>query len=107
LTTHSIHEAESLCNRIGILIKGEFVCIDTPAELKRRYGKGYRISVRCENMEKIEIVKKQMKETYQNYETQEHPESLKIAFEIPKTNFKFSESFKLFYNKLYLNGIVK
>ena len=30
LTTHSIHEAESLCKRIGILIKGEFICIGTP-----------------------------------------------------------------------------
>jgi ABC-type multidrug transport system ATPase subunit len=34
LTTHSINEAESLCDRIGILIKGEFYCIDSPAALK-------------------------------------------------------------------------
>lgn len=30
MTTHSINEAESLCDRIGILIKGEFYCIDSP-----------------------------------------------------------------------------
>ena len=34
LTTHSMNEAESLCSRIGILIKGQFVCLDTPKALK-------------------------------------------------------------------------
>ena len=34
LTTHSMNEAESLCSRIGILIKGQFVCLDTPKKLK-------------------------------------------------------------------------
>lgn len=47
LTTHSINEAESLCDRIGILIKGEFYCIDSPLELKKRYGKDYRVTIYC------------------------------------------------------------
>lgn len=34
LTTHSMNEAESLCSSIGILIKGEFVCLDSPQKLK-------------------------------------------------------------------------
>jgi len=34
LTTHSMNEAESLCSYIGILIKGQFVCLDTPKHLK-------------------------------------------------------------------------
>ena len=29
LTTHSMSEAESLCNRIGILVNGEFRVLDT------------------------------------------------------------------------------
>jgi len=28
LTTHSLHEAETLCHKIGILINGKFVCLD-------------------------------------------------------------------------------
>jgi ATP-binding cassette subfamily A (ABC1) protein 3 len=45
LTTHAMNEAESLCSRIGILIKGKFVIIATPDELKRKYGKGFRVSI--------------------------------------------------------------
>jgi len=30
LTTHSMHEAETLCNKIGILINGRFQCIGSP-----------------------------------------------------------------------------
>ncbi|KRW99166.1 P-loop containing nucleoside triphosphate hydrolase [Pseudocohnilembus persalinus] len=40
LTTHSMPEAESLCQRIGILINGQFRCIDTLQNLKQTYGKG-------------------------------------------------------------------
>jgi ABC-type multidrug transport system ATPase subunit len=28
LTTHSMREAENLCDKIGILINGRFVCVD-------------------------------------------------------------------------------
>ncbi|CAO2188698.1 unnamed protein product [Urochloa humidicola] len=42
LTTHSMEEAEELCDRIGIFINGNFHCIGTPKELKARYG-GTRI----------------------------------------------------------------
>jgi len=45
LTTHSMNEAESLCSYIGILIKGKFVCLDSPQRLKDKYGKGFRINV--------------------------------------------------------------
>ncbi|OEL17376.1 ABC transporter A family member 8 [Dichanthelium oligosanthes] len=38
LTTHSMQEAEELCDRIGIFINGNFHCIGTPKELKARYG---------------------------------------------------------------------
>jgi ABC-2 type transport system ATP-binding protein len=35
LTTHYMAEAEVLCNRIGIIQKGQMVALDTPANLKR------------------------------------------------------------------------
>jgi ABC-2 type transport system ATP-binding protein len=34
LTTHNLHEAETLCDRVGILNKGELVAVDRPANLK-------------------------------------------------------------------------
>ena len=38
LTTHYIFEAESLCNRVGIINKGRMVAEGTPWELKMRLG---------------------------------------------------------------------
>jgi ABC-type multidrug transport system ATPase subunit len=38
LTTNYLEEANSLCDRIAIIDHGKLVVLDTPAELKRRYG---------------------------------------------------------------------
>jgi ABC-2 type transport system ATP-binding protein len=37
LCTHDMGEAEELCDRIGILLDGRLIAIDTPLGLKRRY----------------------------------------------------------------------
>jgi len=39
LTTHDMHEAESLCNRVAIIIDGRFVAIGKPASLLHKYRK--------------------------------------------------------------------
>ncbi|KAJ3070542.1 hypothetical protein HDU98_006470 [Podochytrium sp. JEL0797] len=44
LTTHSMEEAEALCQRIGIMAKGSLRCIGPPLKLKELYGKGFKIS---------------------------------------------------------------
>jgi len=38
LCTHDMGEAEELCDRIGILLNGELIAIDTAEGLKRQYG---------------------------------------------------------------------
>jgi len=38
LCTHDLVEAEALADRVGILDRGELLCLDTPDALKRRYG---------------------------------------------------------------------
>jgi ABC-2 type transport system ATP-binding protein len=38
LCTHDLVEAESLAARIGILDRGELLCLEPAGELKRRYG---------------------------------------------------------------------
>jgi ABC-2 type transport system ATP-binding protein len=37
LCTHDMGEAEELCDRIGILLNGELIAVDTAAGLKQRY----------------------------------------------------------------------
>lgn len=43
LTTHSMEEAEALCTRIGIMVKGQLRVIGTPQHLKEKHGSGYEI----------------------------------------------------------------
>jgi ABC-2 type transport system ATP-binding protein len=38
ITTHYIEEAEALCDRVGILTKGQLVALDSPETLKARAG---------------------------------------------------------------------
>jgi len=43
LTTHSMEEAEALCTRIGIMVKGQLQALGTPQHLKQKHGSGYEI----------------------------------------------------------------
>ncbi|KAJ3273832.1 hypothetical protein HDV01_003810 [Terramyces sp. JEL0728] len=43
LTTHSMEEAEALCQRIAIMAKGRLRCIADQTRLKELYGSGYKI----------------------------------------------------------------
>jgi len=45
LTTHSMEEAEVLCDRVAIISDGKMKCIDKPVELKARYGARYNLSI--------------------------------------------------------------
>ena len=38
LTTHSMEEAEALCDRIGIFVSGRMVAVGSPKELKAKHG---------------------------------------------------------------------
>ena len=49
LTTHSMEEADVLCDRIGIVNNGVLSCIGTQNTLKDLYGGGYHLFVNCEH----------------------------------------------------------
>jgi ABC-type multidrug transport system ATPase subunit len=38
LTTHSMQEASALCDRLGIFVDGQLVCLGNPKQLTTRYG---------------------------------------------------------------------
>ena len=47
LTTHSMEEADILCNRIGIVNNGVLSCIGSQNRLKTLYGGGYHLFISC------------------------------------------------------------
>jgi len=53
MTTHSMEEAERLCNRIGIIVNGKLQCIGTPEHLRMKYGHTYILDVHTENIERF------------------------------------------------------
>ncbi|CAG2105325.1 unnamed protein product [Medioppia subpectinata] len=46
LTTHSMEEANALCNRIAIMTRGVMRCIGSAQHLKNRYGAGYVLDIK-------------------------------------------------------------
>merc|ERR1712195_144900 len=61
LTTHSMEEADVLCDRIAIMAGGELQCIGRSWQLKRRFGKGYTATITSMNKTKEHAV------TIENY----------------------------------------
>ena len=49
LTTHSMEEAEILCDRVSWLKKGSFVCIGNPEKLKIQYSLGYKLHIKFDD----------------------------------------------------------
>jgi ABC-type multidrug transport system ATPase subunit len=45
LTTHSMDEAEALCDRLGIFVAGRLKTVGHSSELKERYGRFYKIQI--------------------------------------------------------------
>ncbi|XP_059079473.1 cholesterol transporter ABCA5-like isoform X1 [Tigriopus californicus] len=49
LTTHSMEEADALCTRVGIMVKGALRCLGSTQHLKNRYGSGYMLEAKLKN----------------------------------------------------------
>ena len=43
ITTHDMIEADTLCNRVGIMANGQLRCIGNQQRLKARFGDGYKL----------------------------------------------------------------
>jgi len=61
LTTHSMEEAEFLCNRIGMLVNGELLAIGSPNHLKMKFGNTYSLEIQSTDVKVIdEMIKKDL-----------------------------------------------
>jgi ABC-type multidrug transport system ATPase subunit len=41
-----MEEADALCSRVGIMVKGELRCLGSTQHLKNKYGAGYMLEVK-------------------------------------------------------------
>ncbi|XP_062224626.1 ABC transporter A family member 8-like [Phragmites australis] len=92
LTTHSMEEAEALCDRIAIIANGSLQCIGNSKELKAKYGGAYMLTVTAAAGEEeaveqlVRSISPAVNRTYRIAGTQK--------FEMPKQGVRISEVFQ-------------
>ncbi|CAL4998484.1 unnamed protein product [Urochloa decumbens] len=91
LTTHSMEEAEVLCDRLGIFVDGGFQCIGNPKELKARYGGTYVLTMTTslENEQEVE----QLVHRLSSNASRIYHISGTQKFELPKQDLKIADVF--------------
>ena len=96
LTTHSMEEAEALCDRLGVCVDGSMQCIGYPTELKARYGGSYVFTMTTSSNHEREV---------ENMVMRLSPNAKKIyhlsgtqKFEIPKEDVRIGDVFEAVEN---------
>ncbi|XP_049519507.1 cholesterol transporter ABCA5-like isoform X4 [Dermacentor silvarum] len=51
LTTHSMEEADALCTKVGIMVRGALRCLGSTQHLKNKYGAGYTLDIKMQRHE--------------------------------------------------------
>ncbi len=92
LTTHSMEEAEMLCDRMAVFKAGQLSVIDSSANLKQRFVKGLKLSVTFEDPNKEEGVIDLVKRHSTSCEILSNIGGV-IAFELPKDTTKLANVF--------------
>lgn len=59
LSSHSVEECETICDRIGMLVKGKVVCIGSVERLTTKFTKGYILTIRFKKAKRGEEEKKE------------------------------------------------
>lgn len=62
LTTHSMEEADTLCNKLAIIAEGKLQALGTSSHLKEKFGSGYSVSLLLKDAEKQESAVEFIKE---------------------------------------------
>lgn len=92
LTTHSMEEAEYLCDRLGIFVDGGLQCVGNPKELRGRYGGSYVFTMTTSVNDEHEVEQMVLRlspsaeRTYQMAGTQK--------FEMPKEEVSIADVFQ-------------
>ncbi|XP_060170110.1 ABC transporter A family member 7-like [Lycium barbarum] len=93
LTTHSMEEADYLCDRLGIFVDGSLQCIGNSTELKARYGGSYVFAVTTSSDNEVEM-ENMVRRLCPNANRVYHLSGTQ-KFELPKHEVKIADVFQL------------
>jgi len=100
LTTHRMDEAEAICDKIAIMINGQFACYGTPDQLKQDYAKSYKITIIHRKI--YDDIKEEFEERFTDIEFQEtmieRNTYYKSFLYVPLENLKLSYIFEELMN---------
>ncbi|XP_065208828.1 phospholipid-transporting ATPase ABCA1-like isoform X2 [Planococcus citri] len=63
LTSHSMEECETLCDRLTIMVSGVMKCIGTAQHLKKQYAQGFSIMIKINDIPELDEEKAALKNT--------------------------------------------
>ncbi|KAL7030128.1 hypothetical protein ACKWTF_006533 [Chironomus riparius] len=99
LTSHSMEECEVLCNRLAIMVNGEFKCLGSVQHLKNKFSKGFFLSIKAgfdSNADvlsrKLLLVKDFVSRTFSGAALKEEYIDI-LAYHIPSAQLKWSQIF--------------
>ncbi|KAG6753016.1 hypothetical protein POTOM_043060 [Populus tomentosa] len=92
LTTHSMEEAEYLCDRLGIFVSGGLQCVGNPKELKARYGGSYVFTMTTSTNDEHEV-ERMVRRLSPNAERTYHMAGTQ-KFEMPKHEVSMADVFQ-------------
>jgi ABC-type multidrug transport system ATPase subunit len=55
-----MEEAEALCSKMGIMVSGSFRCFGSSQYIKDKYGTGYEIEFKIDDINEIQIAQEIM-----------------------------------------------
>lgn len=108
LTTHSMEEADVLCDRLAIMAGGELQCIGRSWQLKRRFGKGYTLSIttKSKSKEHALTIEQFVKDMFPSSSLIDDPIGGVSKFEIGREDVVLSEVFQKLNRETEEFGIV-
>ncbi|CAI9266699.1 unnamed protein product [Lactuca saligna] len=96
LTTHSMEEAENLCDRLGIFVDGRLQCVGNPKELKGRYGGSYVFTMTTSSNHEADV--ENIVKGLSPYAKKIYDISGTQKFELPKEAIKIADVFRAVEN---------
>ncbi|CAN8004393.1 unnamed protein product, partial [Ixodes hexagonus] len=99
MSSHSMEEVDFLCDRVAIMIDGEFQCLGTIASLKAKYARGYTMAVKThvEYKDDLDYTNKLLRTvtaTFPNIKLRESYEGY-LEYHMADTGLPWSQMFQM------------
>uniref|UniRef100_A0A914VMV3 ABC transporter domain-containing protein n=1 Tax=Plectus sambesii TaxID=2011161 RepID=A0A914VMV3_9BILA len=105
ITSHSMEECESLCNRLVIMVNGQFRCIGGVQYLKDKFGRYYNMKFRLSENASARDVQRRMEESFPGTQlVEEH--LCYVELQCPAEQLKLSHLLAVIHENKAILGIV-